>query len=74
MEAGKVNLVNAQVAVLLNMIYTHNGLDHPGHIYLLQAISMGQAMGLFGADVLVRDEQLSRARLFTSWSIYRWAV
>ena len=74
MEVGKANLVNTQAAVMLNVVYTHNGLDLPGRIYLLQAISMGQEMGLFGPDVLVPDEQLSNARLFTAWGIYRWAA
>lgn len=73
-EAGEVTLVHIQTALVLNIVYTHNGLDLPGRTYFVQAIAMGHEMGLFGANVLVDDEQLSNARLFTAWSIFRWAV
>jgi hypothetical protein len=71
---GKVSLVNAQAAVMLHIVYTFNALDSVGRTYLRQALSMGREMGLFTSDVLVQDQTMSDARLFTAWCIHRWVV
>ena len=71
---GKVSLVNAQAAVMLDIVYTFNALDSMGRTYLHQALSMGREIGLFTSDVLVQDQMMSDARLFTAWCIHRWAV
>lgn len=67
-------LVHAQAATLLNLVYSHNGLDQIGLPYLEEAIEIGRTIGIFGSAVLVEDQDFSHARLFTAWAIFRWTV
>lgn len=55
-------------------MYCHNGLDQLGLSYLEQAVLMGHELGLFTPAVLVKDQDMSDARLFSAWAIFRWAV
>lgn len=56
------------------MAYCHNGLDRIGSPYLVEAVSMGHELGIFGSEIVQDGLDLNNARLLTAWGIFRWTV
>ncbi|KAL7790796.1 hypothetical protein V8C37DRAFT_176366 [Trichoderma ceciliae] len=71
-EWDKVDLVTVQAAALLNLIYSHNGMDKIGQPYLMQALKIAQQMGLFGDHSKEKNERMVHARVFTAWALFNW--
>lgn len=74
LENSRVDLVTVQAATLLNLVYSHNGMDKIGEIYLNHALSKAQQMDLFGDHATVDNERVFHARVFSAWALFNWQV
>ncbi|KAH6607270.1 hypothetical protein Trco_003583 [Trichoderma cornu-damae] len=71
-ESNKVDLVTVQAATLLNLIYSHNGMDKVGMPYLTQALKIAQQIDLFGDNANEKNGRMVHARVFTAWALFNW--
>ncbi|RFU81128.1 hypothetical protein TARUN_1082 [Trichoderma arundinaceum] len=71
-ESDSVDLVTVQAATLLNLVYSHNGMDKVGHPYLLRALDVAQQLELFGDHANEKNERMKHARVFTAWALFNW--
>lgn len=72
LDSNKVDLVSVQTATLLNLIYSHNGMDKIGQPYLMQALKVAQQLDLFGDHANEKNERMIHARVFTAWALFNW--
>lgn len=72
LERFRVDLVTVQAATLLNLVYSHNGMDKIGEIYLSHAIHKAQQLHLFGDHAMIDNERMFHARVFTAWALFNW--
>lgn len=72
LERTKVDLVTVQAATLLNLVYSHNGMDKIGEIYLNHALNKARQMDLFGDHATVDNERVFHARVFSAWALFNW--
>ncbi|KKO98434.1 hypothetical protein THAR02_09461 [Trichoderma harzianum] len=72
LESHQVDLVAVQTATLLNLIYSHNGMDKVGQPYLMHALKVAQQLDLFGDHANETYERMVHARVFTAWALFNW--
>ena len=56
--------------MVLQVIYTINGMDQVGVSYLIQSVLLAQGLKLFAPEQTVGRTRT--ARVFTAWALYRW--
>jgi hypothetical protein len=67
------NITTVQALLLLNLTINEQGLDKVGFSYLVKAVNLAKAMGLFsvvGAPNISKEMKVVRD--FTAWSLFRW--
>ncbi|ETS03509.1 hypothetical protein M419DRAFT_140849 [Trichoderma reesei RUT C-30] len=72
LESDRVDLVTVQAATLLNLIYSHNGMDKVGQPYLMHGLRLAQQLELFGDHAHVKNQRMIHARVFTAWALFNW--
>ncbi|KAL7822712.1 hypothetical protein V8C26DRAFT_179922 [Trichoderma gracile] len=72
LESDRVDLVTVQAATLLNLIYSHNGMDKVGQPYLMHALRVAQQLDLFGDHAHEKSQRMIHARVFTAWALFNW--
>ncbi|KAL7917956.1 hypothetical protein ACQKWADRAFT_265301 [Trichoderma austrokoningii] len=72
LEHTRVDLVTVQAATLLNLVYSHNGMDSIGEVYLAHAIHKAQQLNLFGDHATIDDQRMFHARVFSAWALFNW--
>ncbi|KAK1252494.1 hypothetical protein MKX08_003681 [Trichoderma sp. CBMAI-0020] len=72
LESTRVDLVTVQAATLLNLVYSHNGMDRIGEIYLNHALKKARQLDLFGDHAKIDNERMFHARVFSAWALFNW--
>ncbi|KAL9488234.1 hypothetical protein ACSS6W_000511 [Trichoderma asperelloides] len=72
LENVRVDLVTVQAATLLNLVYSHNGMDKIGEVYLNHALKKAQQLDLFGDHATIDNERMFHARVFSAWALFDW--
>lgn len=72
LENIRVDLVTVQAATLLNLVYSHNGMDKIGEVYLNHALQKAQQLDLFGDHATIDNERMFHARVFSAWALFNW--
>ncbi|UKZ84703.1 uncharacterized protein TrAFT101_000603 [Trichoderma asperellum] len=72
LENIRVDLVTVQAATLLNLVYSHNGMDKIGEVYLNHALQKAQQLDLFGDHATIDNERMFHARVFSAWALFDW--
>lgn len=72
LEKTRVDLVTVHAATLLNLVYSHNGMDKIGEIYLNHALDKARQLDLFGDHATIDNQRMFHARVFSAWSLFNW--
>lgn len=72
LEMGKNELTTLQAALVMNVVYSMDGLDEVGFVYMGQAAQLARNLKLFEALEGGIRTDMDVARLYTAWSLFSW--
>ncbi|EMD84689.1 hypothetical protein COCC4DRAFT_155428 [Bipolaris maydis ATCC 48331] len=67
-------LTTIQAAYTMSTIMSNTGIDKLGWRYMLQAITIGEELGIFQSSASICCPKEKRARVWTAWSVWWFQV
>jgi hypothetical protein len=64
------NLLSAQVAMLMNVIYSLCALDKIGSVFAMKSLAIAKDLRLFDGNASIKPKRVQNARNFSAWALF----